>query len=281
MDNHFLYGICGGITGTIISHPFDTIKTRVQSNIALTISDAVKMKRLYAGITPPLIGIMLEKSIVFGFYNKAKQYHLNDFWSGIIGGFMCTLIVTPIDRLKINFQNKQPVTSSTVKTIYKGFIPTIFRETPGFGIYFTTYNYLSNTYNTDRQSTKTFLFGALSGLNAWIFIYPSDLIKTRIQSSNSNISIVDTIKNIYTSGLRPFDTNVSKQEVNTLPRNLEQSLEKTYTSGRNLEQSLEKTYSTKILGLRNFYTGFSLAIMRAMPLHGGVFLGYELSKKYI
>ena len=250
MDNHFLYGICGGITGTIISHPFDTIKTRVQSNIALTISDAVKMKRLYAGITPPLIGIMLEKSIVFGFYNKAKQHHLNDFWSGIIGGFMCTLIVTPIDRLKINFQNKQPVTSSTLKTIYKGFIPTIFRETPGFGIYFTTYNYLSNTYNKDRQSTKTFLFGALSGLNAWIFIYPSDLIKTKIQSSESNISIVDTIKNIY-------------------------------TSGQNLEQSLEKTYSTKNLGLRNFYTGFSLAIMRAMPLHGGVFLGYELSKKYI
>jgi hypothetical protein len=34
------------------------------------------------------------------------------------------------------------------------------------------------------------------------------------------------------------------------------------------------------MGCRNFYKGFSLAIMRAMPLHGGVFLGYEMSKSY-
>ena len=34
-------------------------------------------------------------------------------------------------------------------------------------------------------------------------------------------------------------------------------------------------------GLINFYKGFSLACMRCMPLHGGVFLGYEMSKKYL
>jgi len=236
LKNDFIYGICGGFTGTIISHPFDTIKTRIQSNNASSIAEAIQMKKLYAGITPPLIGIMLEKSIVFGFYNKAKEHKLNDFFSGIIGGFMCTLIVTPIDRLKINFQNKQPVTSNTLKTMYKGFIPTICRETPGFGIYFTTYQYCSDMYNKNRDLGKSFLFGAFSGLTAWTFIYPSDLVKTKIQSSNSPILIKDMVLKIY------HENNI---------------------------------------GFRNFYKGFSLAIMRAMPLHGGVFVGYELSKKYI
>ena len=101
----------------------------------------------------------------------------------------------------------------------------LFDETPGFGIYFTVYNHLNNNYNKDSSLLKNFIFGSLSGLSAWIFIYPSDIVKTNMQH---------IIRTIYNMG-----------------------------------------------GLLNFYKGFSLAIMRAMPLHGGVFLGYELSKKLI
>ena len=36
-----------------------------------------------------------------------------------------------------------------------------------------------------------------------------------------------------------------------------------------------------IQGVKNYYRGFGLAILRAMPLHGGVFLGYELSKTHL
>lgn len=240
-SNDFVYGLCGGLVGTIVSHPFDTIKTRVQSNKVNTIKDAIMMKKLYSGLSAPLIGIMMEKSIVFGFYNKAKEYKLNNFWSGIVGGFMCTLIVTPIDRIKINLQNKEKLTNIKFNTLYRGFIPTVMRETPGFGIYFTTYNYLTTNYNKEMQMYKTFAFGSLSGLNAWLFIYPSDLVKTKIQASDHIISIKDTIKNIYG----------------------------------------ENNLNNKLFGLKNFYKGFSLAVMRAMPLHGGVFLGYELSKQYL
>lgn len=266
--NDFLYGLCGGFTGTLVSHPFDTIKTRIQSKKAPDIKSALMMRNLYAGLTPPLLGIMLEKSIVFGFYNKAKEHGINDFWSGIIGGFMCTLIVTPIDQLKICMQNKkapiqnlviantnQPIkkfhygvgyvecnkiTFPPIRTMYRGFIPTVCRETPGFGIYFSVYNYLTANYNNNMNNIKTFSFGALSGLAAWTFIYPSDLVKTKMQSSE-NISIQKIIGDIFS----------------------------------------ENNPRSSIIGLKNFYKGFSLAIMRAMPLHGGVFLGYELSKQYI
>jgi solute carrier family 25 carnitine/acylcarnitine transporter 20/29 len=174
---------------------------------------------------------MLEKSIVFGFYEKMKILGYNDFISGLVGGFISTIIVTPIDRLKINYQNK---TSIKITNLYKGFTPTIFRETPGFGIYFSTYNYLNKNYNSNNYLWNNFIFGSISGLTSWIFIYPSDLIKTKYQSSN-NISLINVIKNIY------------------------------YNKNK---------------GFINFYNGFNLAIMRAMPLHGGVFLGYEMAKKY-
>jgi solute carrier family 25 carnitine/acylcarnitine transporter 20/29 len=230
INNDFIYGLCGGLVGTIISHPFDTVKTRIQSNTSNTIYEAIKRGKLYSGITPPLIGIMLEKSIVFGFYEKSKKYGMNDFISGLIGGFTSTLIVTPVDRLKINFQNNFK-DGIKINTLYKGFMPTIFRETPGFGIYFSVYNYLNN-FNQNKNIYKTFLFGGLSGFSAWIFIYPSDLIKTKYQSSN-NKNLFDIIKITYNS-----------------------------------------------FGIKGFYKGFNLAILRAIPLHGGVFVGYEISKKY-
>jgi solute carrier family 25 carnitine/acylcarnitine transporter 20/29 len=231
MNNDFINGMFGGFVGTIVSHPIDTIKTRIQSNKYNTIKDAIKAKKLYNGLMYPLIGIALEKSIVFGFYDKSKEYGFNNFTSGMLAGFISTVIVTPIDRLKIHFQNSS---KTKLMSLYKGFIPTIFRETPGFGIYFTTYNYLNSNYNKNNSLAKHFIYGSLSGLSAWLFIYPADLIKTRYQANQ--IKLMDIITGIY-------NNNNNK-------------------------------------GLLNFYSGFSLAIMRALPLHGGVFLGYEMSKKY-
>lgn len=248
--NNFTYGLFGGLLGTLISHPFDTIKTRIQSNKVARIDQAIKLGKLYSGITPPLVGIMLEKSIVFGFYEKSKSLGLNNFWSGIVGGFLSTIVVTPVDRLKINYQNQEFKLQNmenikkvmAPKNLYKGFTPTIFRETPGFGIYFSTYNYLTDKFNSTNNNGKTFLFGALSGLSAWIFIYPSDLIKTKYQSTHNELTLPNTIKKIW---------------------------------------STNNSSNNPVQAIKNFYKGFNLAILRAMPLHGGVFLGYELAKKYI
>lgn len=234
MNNEFLYGMIGGMVGVITSHPFDTIKTRIQSRTSLTIKEAIKIGSLYRGLPSPLVGIMIEKSIVFGFYDKSKTLIKNDFINGIIGGLMCSIIVTPFDKIKIHYQNNNVNNKLMLKNLYNGFIPTVFRETPGFGIYFTTYNYLNDNFNKDKNLGKNFVYGSLSGLSAWMFIYPMDLIKTTIQSSNEKKEIKQVVNNIYKTG-----------------------------------------------GISSFYKGFSLACMRCMPLHGGVFFGYEMSKKYL
>jgi hypothetical protein len=142
MDN-FLYGSIGGLIGTILSHPVDTIKTRLQTKTSINVKHAIKMGHLFNGLKAPLIGIPFEKSIVFGFYNLAKENNINNFWSGILGGLMSTIIVTPVEYFKINLQNKHNITILNIKEMYKGLIPTICRETPGFGIYFSVYNYLN------------------------------------------------------------------------------------------------------------------------------------------
>lgn len=225
--DEFIKGSFGGLCGTILSHPFDTIKSRLQSNIGF--KNAIKMGHFYGGLRAPIIGIPFEKSIVFGFYKYSKDNGINTFYSGVIGGLMSTLIVTPIEYVKINRQLDVDLKDIkfSLRTIYKGFLPTIFRETPGFGIYFSVYNYLNDIPPEQKSLFKSFCFGGLSGLSAWLFIYPADLIKTNIQNGNYN-DVTSVIKDIY-----------------------------------------------KKNGLVGFYKGFHFSAMRAIPLHAGVFLGYE------
>ena len=76
--NHFISGCVGGIVGTTLSHPIDTIKTKTQSNnmsIIKNIRGIYNFNGLlgfYKGFIPPLLSISLEKAAVFGVYNTYR-----------------------------------------------------------------------------------------------------------------------------------------------------------------------------------------------------------------
>lgn len=229
-------GFLAGSTGVLFSHPFDTVKTVYQTTKYTDLISCIKnlfhnggLKRFYKGITPPLIGVSLEKSLVFGTYNSVIKYtNNNHFLSGIISGLVCTSVVTPIEKLKIIQQNNNSIKSVKLNTLYNGWTATLFREVPGFGIYFNMYNFLNkNEYLDNKYLFTSFINGSISGATAWLFIYPSDPIKTIMQ--NNNINLKKAVNHIYSN-----------------------------------------------YGVNGFYRGFGLGLFRAIPLHGGVFFGYEM-----
>ena len=245
----FMAGTFGGLCGISISHPFDTLRVRIQTENKFTYRG---IRDMYKGIGPPLFGVMLEKTIVFGSYNFANVHlnryfpdnpMLNHFGAGVFSGIACTSIVTPVERVKINLQNskseyknsaeylRQTIQKSGFRSLYRGWTSTLTREMPGYGIYFWTYESLRQRVNRDtNMALKSFLMGGLSGAFAWLFIYPSDVIKSRLQlDGNKYTGIVDCARK-----------------------------------------------SVKADGIGVFYRGFYTALLRAVPLHAGVFMGYEL-----
>lgn len=229
----FGYGAISGMCGLLISHPFDTIKTHIQTNQKMT----YKLSHLYRGLTPPLIGVGIEKAIVFGSFNLAQKYVDSVFISGCFSGLSASLIVSPYERLKILFQQGSnkfvALNNLNLKFLYKGLSATFSREVPGFGIYFTVFEKTKKNIFDNKMSTiQSFVLGGLSGAIAWVFIYPQDMIKTRVQSSLTNSG----------SFLKTFN-------------------------------EIHKTY-----GIKHFYKGFHLALMRAVPLHAGTFCTMELLK---
>ena len=90
-----------------------------------------------------------------------------------------------MENLKINRQNiynnknikKQNLLHLNIYT--KGLNQTLLREGIGYTIYFKSFNDYYKPY------LPTFIAGGLSGVSAWIVIYPFDRVKTLIQSGNS------------------------------------------------------------------------------------------------
>ena len=198
-NNYYTKGCLSGMVGIIISHPVDSIKTHIQTNSTQHIN--YSLKNLYRGIMSPLIGVGLEKALVFGTYNYCinsnciNNNHINSNYkipiSGAISGLVASLIVSPYERIKIMHQTSQPINIKSLQ-LFKGMGTTFTREVPGFAIYFSTYEMLKNKYfisqNREIDIMGSFLFGGMSGTMAWIFIYPQDRIKTIIQS-NSQVKI--------------------------------------------------------------------------------------------
>lgn len=243
----FLTGTIGGATGIILSHPFDTIKTVYQSGNHKNIIESAKyiynnsfkenltkkgIKNFYRGIIPPLIGTGIEKSIVFGVQknleNKklSNNIHINNFISGFVAGSVCCAIVTPVEKFKIKIQNGNTFMNllneliklnfkNKVKYLYRGYSATLMRESPGFGIYFTCYNFLKN--NTKSMTPlHGLLYGSLTGIISWSFIYPVDPIKTLQQEKN--ISIIKSINNIYSHyGFKGFYRGFSLSLFRAIP----------------------------------------------------------------
>jgi len=235
----YIKGALSGMFGIILSQPIDAIKTHYQVN--KNIKFPYSINTLYKGVYSPLIGVGIEKAIVFGTYNYLKnELHYNTAISGGISGFMASAVVTPYERIKILKQTNKKITKEVLypSNMFKGLTATFTREIPGFAIYFSTYEFLKNKFYIEKNKKITiyssFIFGGISGSVAWVFIYPQDRIKTIIQSTELNHNI-----------------------------NIKTLIKKTYEMG----------------GIKYFYSGFSFAIMRAILLHSGTFSMMEILNK--
>ena len=262
MIRNFGYGYLAGMAGIAASHPFDTIKTNIQKRQVINYN----IRNLYKGVAAPLFGAGLEKAIVFGTYETTRKYTNSDFISGGLAGLTASFVVTPFERIKILLQTDQKIEKNMInrKFLFQGLSATFYRETPGFAIYFSTYNYLKNviqekTYLQELEEYKkqnprlssyvsnkiekkedidpfhSFLIGAFSGCASWIFIYPQDRIKTHLQACKERqMGFREGLKEVLKDG-----------------------------------------------GYRGLYRGFHYALMRAVPLHATAFMTFELCKKYL
>ncbi|ETW10221.1 hypothetical protein H310_00579 [Aphanomyces invadans] len=125
----FIAGSCAGVSSTVVGHPFDTVKVRLQMNCPSApfkgpmdcVMQTVQKEGfwgLYKGMVSPMTTVPLVNAVVFSAYEHAKAVlltrRLNDtsgvlmnheaMMAGAWAGFVNSIVVTPVELVKCHLQ---------------------------------------------------------------------------------------------------------------------------------------------------------------------------------
>lgn len=283
-------GSFGGVCMVFVGHPLDTLKVRMQTSgtpgaphfdstmdcLRQTIKNE-GFGGLYKGVASPLVGVAAMNATLFFAYSNVK-YYLNGqkpngekelpisklLVAGGQTGMIVSAVESPVDLIKAKMQTqygsgasaqykstfdcfKQVVGNYGIRGIYQGLGATLLRNIPANIMYFGVYEesrrrFASNDWNKVDQITpfEGFAAGGLAGIAYWIFSYPLDAVKSKMQTEPSEMS------------------------------------NRRY---KNIAACFTETYRT--LGIKGFYKGFGVCMLRAFPANGACFLGYETAKKFL
>lgn len=244
----FLTGTIGGTTGILLSHPFDTAKTIYQSTGRKGLRNALNSRnlagRFYRGVVPPLLGSVFEKSLVFGVHGNLHRFLQREkphrrYRNHFIAGYLAGVTCCVVVTPVERLKIKMQNGALLRRMLYTN--ENLFR-----------YLYRGYLATTLRE-------GMGFGIYFTVYHYlrgetPPDNLLYSLLYGGATGMIAWTI-------IFPID----------LVKTIQQQTDRT------LRQSAQSIYQT--YGLAGFYRGLPFSLMRAIPLHAGVFLGAEAVRR--
>ncbi len=243
----FIAGGIAGMSGVIAGAPLDVIRIRQQqprlptaaassltqkeANILQLLRHTLRtegVQALFRGTVYPLSTAALQNAVCFHSYGLAcrqlqqlSSAHSipdsqplsleNIFWAGCFAGAVQTVIVTPIDLLKIRLQLQTATPGSAsyigpwsmlqkvisreggARSLYRGTTITAIRDIPSHGVYFAAFEWARellepgcrNPGKKSKNASSVWAAGGFAGAISWLSVYPFDVIKSRIQSGDA------------------------------------------------------------------------------------------------
>jgi len=224
---------------------------------------------LYRGMGAPLTGVTPMYALCFFGYglgqklfcdeNSFKDLKLFDIGlAGAASGLFTTPILAPLERVKCCLQVQAAQEGGTkfkgpmecgkflfqqggFKSVNRGFMATMLRDSAGSFFYFGAYEYLKYHLTPEGKSGPgvlgTLFAGGMAGIANWIAALPIDTLKSKLQVAPEGQ---------YTNGIRSVFTEVIKKD-----------------------------------GIGSLYRGFGTVMIRAFPANAACFLGYESAIKFM
>ncbi|PAV80152.1 hypothetical protein WR25_19941 [Diploscapter pachys] len=173
---------------------------------------------LWSGLAPTLAQALPATIFYFSIYDNLRTYlatklccrrtlHPDKYtppdWTasmagGVVGRTVSSALVSPIEILRTKLQSEKMSYKELAKSMkigirtrglmsfYAGWGPTILRDVPFSGIYWSMYDVMKTYLLKRNETTETsfliaFTSGATSGITAAIITHPFDVVKTNVQ----------------------------------------------------------------------------------------------------
>jgi solute carrier family 25 carnitine/acylcarnitine transporter 20/29 len=296
MWKDFVAGNFGGIAGIIAGHPFDTVKTRIQTNpkkystnVFKCLVDIVRNESifgLYKGMASPVIGVGILNALIFGVYGNTlrfldqwrgitedsddedeegssgrkrttAEFYTDIFIAGALGGLVNCAICSPLELVKTRLQIQD---SNSAQVLYKGPIDCIvktYRHAGFRGIF----RGMNATILRDMPSYGIYFVGY-------------EFFKSRWGESPFALLMAGGSAGVFCWILSyPFD--VVKSRIQALPD--------PPIAGHDLYKGVIDctVKSCKQEGYGVLFRGLNSAIVRAFPVNAVTFFTYEMILKIL
>ena len=199
--NEALCSAAAGSTSTLIGHPLDCVKVRLQTRPGLTtLGCASQMLRteglgVFArGIGPPLTNAVLLNTIMFVAFAEAQKSlpdtTLGSLMAGAFAGVTQAMLTTPMDWLKIQAQlrggSSMALLGQVVRsragwlTLFSGHTMNLLREASFTAVYLGLYARARTAIAPDGHPGLALVAAASAstGALAWLACYPFDVVKS-------------------------------------------------------------------------------------------------------
>lgn len=295
---HFLTSLLtipqlAGIAGKFIEYPFDTVKVRLQSqpdHLPLRYTGPLDCFRqsiradgflgLYRGISAPLVGAALDTGSLFfwermaqkglfvsGIYKPEEKLPLSAlFFTGAVAGSFTSLVLTPIELVKCKMQVpatdgmvvQAPKPLDIIRTIYRrggllgfwhGQFGTLIRETGGSAAWFGSKESVTALFRNLNNKSQ-------SHITASNELLPLPLWQQALAGAAAGVS--------YNFSTYPADTIKSRMQT---------------ASGPSQTFWKEGMSIWKQSGLRGFYRGCGITVVRSAPSSAFIFILYDAMKR--
>jgi solute carrier family 25 carnitine/acylcarnitine transporter 20/29 len=285
-------GFAAGLAGTILGHPLDTVKTRLQSRTEYKgmydcFSKIVRTEgvaSLYKGLASPLVSLTLLNMLSFQTYNwclsmfdkfdmargvtllpdRHPGYHY--VVSGAVAGFACSFLSTPFEMVKVQSQ-----LDNLNQRRFKGSLQCALYLTKNYGVFSL---FTGNAVNTIRE----IIFGSVY---FGVYEHSKKLIRKLLHALNFGPNRSFMIEVITSGALSGMSGWFASFPLDVIKTNIQGNFGIVNPITKTLEPK-QKIWSTtktilKTKGFFGLYSGIKPSIIRAMFVSSCRFSVYELT----
>ena len=186
-----LGGAAYGLAAAAISHPFDTVKTRLQTQTRVSGASALsRLLGLYKGVGPATAASILFRTVPFIGYEATKsalhergllesQPLIAAFLGGVVGGVARGCLETPAEVLKTRLQVGAGVGPAVLPLLLRGLYSTCLRNAAAVGLFWVFFEASARARSTLPAVAASFVGGGGCSVLAWAAIYPLDTVRRR------------------------------------------------------------------------------------------------------
>ncbi|RKO99176.1 hypothetical protein CXG81DRAFT_14879 [Caulochytrium protostelioides] len=312
-----LFGSAAGFTGKLVEYPFDTVKVRLQSQPIASSGqpqwytgpiDCIRQSlrhegigTFFRGLSTPLVASMIENSALFVSYNYAQS--LIRWWrpgprmageaeralsltelstAGFMSGAAVSLVLTPVELVKCQLQVTAPpptvvaAATTAASAAAAGVTPSLTFRGPAHVIAHTLRTQgLRGFY---RGHIGTFLREAGGGA-AWFGTYELAVRHFQARAGGVSKDALPTSALLASGAIAGMAYNAS-----LFPADVIKSRQQTAGAGAALLRHQGFLDVARELyhgeGIRGFYRGFGITLLRSAPTSAVIFATYELLNRH-